>query len=309
MDETAIRDLFAERLVDRGLGEETARTIAAQLKPCVLLKLTYGWRPWRGKPGASRFGGAPDVPPNFEWPRSAYQERWGTRPNGEPYQLREEGGTPLTFVAQLNLAELHPHLPDTTLLPSRGLLSLFFDRREMPLGDDPDDPSGWRLFYFDTVDTLTAKTAPHAAGNPLKSCPIEPRRWLSLPADLTHIPGHDQLNDRAWAAILDEAQRLELDSGVYRMFGHAGTIKEPMEPQADRIRRKIGTDDAATWTAIERDIFESESREKWHLLIQFPTDFRAGVDWCEAGTLFVWIHRDDLAARRFDKVWMTWQVA
>jgi uncharacterized protein YwqG len=308
MDETAITEMFAERLVDRGLGEETARTIAAQLKPCVLLKLGYGWRPWRAKRGASRFGGAPDFPENFEWPRSAYRERWGTRPNGERYQLRQAGGNPLTFVAQLNLAELQPHLPDASL-PPRGLLSIFFDRREMPLGDDPDDPSGWRVFYFDSLEALTPKDAPPKAGQSLKTCPIESRRWLSLPADLTHVVSKDDLGDREWSALLDEAQKLEFDSGVYRMFGHAGTIKEPMEPEAERFRRKSAKDDAGKWTPAEWDQFHSESHKAWQLLIQFPTDFRAQVDWCEAGTLFVWIHRDDLAARRFDKAWMTWQVA
>jgi uncharacterized protein YwqG len=32
-----------------------------------------------------------------------------------------------------------------------------------------------------------------------------------------------------------------------------------------------------------------------------------GTMWGESGILYFWIRRDDLRARRFDKVWMTLQ--
>lgn len=58
-----------------------------------------------GRPGASRWGGAPDVPPDFEWP---YRGRF-----------------PLGFLAQINLADLLPDAENP--FPPRGLLLFFAD--------------------------------------------------------------------------------------------------------------------------------------------------------------------------------------
>ncbi len=55
--------------------------------------------------GASKFGGAPDVPPGFEWPM------WNDKPLG--------------FLAQINLEEVAPFDVEE-LLPKSGLLSFFF---------------------------------------------------------------------------------------------------------------------------------------------------------------------------------------
>jgi uncharacterized protein YwqG len=43
------------------------------------------------------------------------------------------------------------------------------------------------------------------------------------------------------------------------------------------------------------------------LLLQLDSDLAAGMEWGDAGTLYFWIHQDDLAAWRFDKVWMILQ--
>lgn len=289
MDAAAIKDVFAERLVDRGISDFAARAIAASCAPSILLKLSYGWRPWARK-GRSRFGGAPDVPRDFVWPRSQYDEIRGTRRDGEPLQLRQKGGSPLTFIAQLDLAELAPHRPAGIALPDTGLLSIFYDRREMPNGTDPCDATGWRLFHFAQTNDLRQQ-APPASIAALPACLITPREWLSLPADLSSLPKTTNLSDAGFAAILEEAQKLDLDGQQYRMFGHPGTIKQPMEPLAEKHGAAHPGGGA------------------WRLLIQFPSDARANVEWCETGTLFVWLHETDLAARAYENAWVTWQVA
>src|SRR6186713_1234987 len=89
---------IAEALTAAGL--EDAEALAAFTQPslrlhptpCELASLPLG---------ASRFGGAPDVPADFDWPGA---------------------GEPLAFVAQINLAEL-----PASELPSVGWLVFFYD--------------------------------------------------------------------------------------------------------------------------------------------------------------------------------------
>jgi uncharacterized protein YwqG len=58
------------------------------------------------EPGATRFGGPPDLSAGYAWP--------------------ERDGLPLPFVAQINLSEVAPYDP-MHLLPAEGMLSFFFD--------------------------------------------------------------------------------------------------------------------------------------------------------------------------------------
>ena len=67
------------------------------------------------KLGATRFGGKPDVPPDFVWP--TYE--------GESYDHVVKD-RPLTFLAQFNFEEL-AQFDKEHLLPDHGLLSFFYE--------------------------------------------------------------------------------------------------------------------------------------------------------------------------------------
>lgn len=67
------------------------------------------------KLGATRFGGKPDVPPDFVWP--TYE--------GESYDHVVKD-RPLTFLAQFNCEEL-AQFDKEHLLPDHGLLSFFYE--------------------------------------------------------------------------------------------------------------------------------------------------------------------------------------
>src|SRR3954467_10697148 len=77
--------------------------------------------------GSSHAGGVPDVGPDFEWPRAR---------------------SPLSFLLQVNLAELAP-LPAAVPLPPSGLLSFFYDLVRMPWGGWPRNAATapWRVLY------------------------------------------------------------------------------------------------------------------------------------------------------------------
>jgi len=47
--------------------------------------------------------------------------------------------------------------------------------------------------------------------------------------------------------------------------------------------------------------------DDWMLLLQLDSDNTGEFMWGDAGMLYYWIWKQDLAANRFDRVWMTLQ--
>jgi uncharacterized protein YwqG len=45
----------------------------------------------------------------------------------------------------------------------------------------------------------------------------------------------------------------------------------------------------------------------WTLLLQIDSEPRLGLEWADAGRLFYWIRKQDLAALRFDRCWAVLQ--
>ena len=87
--------------------------------------------------GRTRLGGVPDAPDGFQWPTRL---RTGVR-----YGDRIEAGAPLSFVAQINLAELPPVDGAEPQLPTRGMLWFFYDARFLTY--DAEDADGFRVVY------------------------------------------------------------------------------------------------------------------------------------------------------------------
>ena len=92
--------------------------------------------------GASRFGGEPDLPPDVEW------------------FANPTTGAPLSFVAQLNFAELKAFDIDNQL-PDQGILYFFYDVEAFPWGFDPKDGAGSRVYFYDgQVEQLEKRPSP-----------------------------------------------------------------------------------------------------------------------------------------------------
>lgn len=100
------------------------------------------------KLGATRFGGKPDVPPDFVWP--TYE--------GESYDHVVKD-RPLTFLAQFNCAEL-AQFDKEHLLPDHGLLSFFYETDTQCWGYDPKDKGCARVYWFEDMSALSAADFP-----------------------------------------------------------------------------------------------------------------------------------------------------
>ena len=102
-----------------------------------------------GKGSLTRFGGAPDLPEGFEWPRYGYGD---------------EAPLPLAFLAQFDCRGLAKHDKDG-LLPHEGVLSFFYEYRSQRWGYDPKDRRPARgLPLPRPVDRPERRALGHASG-------------------------------------------------------------------------------------------------------------------------------------------------
>ena len=130
-------------------------------------------------PTASRFGGLPLAPPNWQWP-VAHEE-------------------PLLFVGQINCAELSG-LAGAEQLPASGLLAFFGDH-DAVTGCFPFDSRC--VFYWPAVERLVpAKVRP----DPIEvfpTCALVPRAILDMPHPDSRAVGDFGLNEQQRRSYFD----------------------------------------------------------------------------------------------------------
>jgi len=290
----AFQDELKRKLTDAGLGS-IVNQVTQRTRPCYRVVRTLV--PESKIPiGASKFGGSPDVPAGFAWPESSNVKK--------PEALE--------FVAQIRLADLPEPFPEPA--PGNGLLS-FFTRW-----------TGGRVFYFTEGTALQRTEGPHPPVAPAPS-----GFWQTLRADFRRKPNPRHTYRAASlkfetalsladgsSSMIEQLDLSEADSEAYielreawwedgfagasvkhQIFGHASPIQNEMELQCHFLR--LGQE--PRWD-LPRDHFVAAARE-WVLLLQMDSDDGKdgpGWMWGDGGMVYFWIHRDDLAARAFDRV-------
>src|SRR5262245_4445404 len=178
-----LEEPFRQHVVACGLDELWPR-LRAVARPSYAVELVPGQKAFRR--GTSRLGGVPDLPAGWAWP--------------------EQGGKLLTFIAQINFAEV-PRLP--VPLPERGVLYFF-------LGiDEPASNIGHRVLYWDgSGGELTRPRRPAESRFLNGECTaFDPAAVLFVPAvslpSFFHDPSLDVFADR----LNELEERLENASG------------------------------------------------------------------------------------------------
>jgi len=234
----------------------------------------------------TRFGGVPLLAGDAPWPRSA-------------------AGRPLSFLGQLNSTDVNTRL-GATLLPPDTLLSFFYDLHEEPWGFDPADASGSRVLV-----TPQAAAHPRAAPAEAASFPAHatvatpartlPDRWDSPPGRPLAAALHEGVE-----AFYDAAEEQDEDVPRHRVFGWPELVQGPMQLECQLVTNGIYCGDPDGYRDPRVADLRAGARD-WLLLWQIDTDEDAGWAWGDAGTLYYWIHRDDLATGDFDRVWLIQQ--
>ncbi len=263
--------------------------IAAVEKPAIAYKLLQP----AGAPAArSRLGGIPLVPPGFTWPRSEQR--------------------PLDFMLQIDLAETAA-LDQNHLLPTSGMLTFFYDLKNLPWNYNPAHLDGFRAVYF-----------PEQSFQP----GVPPQDMIKLPErTLTFYPittfpsgctrGLERLEEAChWTReethryfnFLEAlyAQYYPKGYNIHRLLGYSHNVQNGMELDAQLVNNGVNLEKSGGYNDPRVKELEPGA-DDWQLLLQLDTDDSAGLMWGDCGMQYYWIRSADLANRRFDKAWMTWQ--
>lgn len=237
----------------------------------------------------TRVGGDPDLPDIALWPHG--------------------DGVPLSFLAQIDLAELSELIPDTPL-PKAGLLSFFYDADQRAWGFKPEDRESWRVLYFPNpftpvpLDTLPEGMPEHGR---YAQATIMVETGESLPDDLIDSFLDDK-SDRESAMledIMDQYQQC-YEGAAHQVLGFPCTIQGDMRLECQLASNGLYCGDESGYKDPRAKALEPGA-EDWQLLLQLDTDDRAGMLWGDLGTLYFWIKKQDLAEGRFDQAWMVLQ--
>lgn len=227
-------------------------------------------------PGASKLGGAPDLPSGLPWP--------------------DWNGIPLAFCAQIALTDVH-HQAQAVGLPGSGLLSFFIDYQQRADGSDASMRDGWRVLFFphDTALLRTALPAVLPAQGRFGAATMLFYAGLSLPANPTVRSSALQLTDdeRRYYENWYSDQQTALPAPRHQLFGEATQLQDDIFLTCTQAAPGL------------RD--PAHAAQDWQLLLQLDSDEACGMQWGSAGMLSFVIERSALAARQFDQAWAVLQ--
>ena len=216
----------------------------------------------------------------------APEHPWQTQFGGQPYGVdaedfpRGSDGRPLTFLAQLNFAEL----PALAGYPTEGLLQFFLGA---------DDIFG--ISYDATVPSTF-----HVRYHPVIAPDWQPQTELGA-VDEDETPLHRPLTGLFATGTLD---RMPLTPGDRRLVPLVGQdVFETTDFGLSSVSSPLGTR-IGGYPFI---VFAIDDREddKDLLLLQCDSDGHA-MEWGDGGAAQFFISADDLAARDFSRVQYTW---
>ena len=252
------------------------------------------------KLGATRFGGKPDVPSDFVWPRF----------EGESYDHVVKN-RPLSFLAQFNCEDLAQYDAEH-LLPDHGLLSFFYELDTQCWGYAPKDKGCARVYWFEDISALSAAEFPQDMEEDFQMPMIKIKLALqkSYPswADFSDIYS-EEYDYEAFYDIYGELYGEDSDE-YSQVLGWPHVIQNSMYAECDLVTQGYYLGNG--WINIPQDVrgrAEKSARDRWLLLFQLDTveeeDFE--LMFGDAGHIYFYITKEDLQARCFDNIWLILQ--
>lgn len=202
---------YSRRLVEAGLGRHEPALVGLARAGVRIESYPLGTGQRAGS--RSRLGGDPDLPDDVVWPIF--------------------GGVPQSFIAQIDLADVHPLIPG--VLPEAGLLSFFYDSAQSVWGFDPADAAASRVVHFPPDAVLHSRRSPvdhpQYVGFGARSLRFE-RDVTFCPYESFELELLDLSRDElaAYADVLGDAVL-----GGHRLLGHASPIQGDMQVECQLV--------------------------------------------------------------------------
>jgi uncharacterized protein YwqG len=246
--------------------------------------------------GRCKLGGLPDLPVGVDWPRR-----------------REK---PLAFVGQLELAEVHQHLHDPTV-PSRGLLSFFYEADLWTSGSSPADRGAWHVWLSDGP---LSRQSPPALAPPAVPDDYDPATWSFEEAGVVFVPrlslperDHRLMerfdmgssDDEAYMALMDELRRAHGLTGLTQFLGYPAEIQNDPFKTSQLASNGVGPE---AYESQPREVTRLlEARGAWRSLFQVDSIDEIRMLWADSGLLHYCMRDEDLRAGRWENSWLLMQ--
>ncbi len=257
--------------------------------------------------GTSKIGGVPHLPEGFQWPYYESDGYDGTHEN-----------RPLSFVAQIDLAAMTPFEKDN-LLPKSGYLYFFYDIVSQKWGFDPADKGCARVYYFDVpANQLKFTALPDDLEDdvrvPLSVISFETKDELPAYDEFCELTDTTRFGDDFNWDSYDETVEKTIESQEYspedvcKMLGYADLMQESMIGECAMVDAGIYCGNAEAYRSIseEKKADIAKDTPNWILLAQFGT-LSEEIMFGDCGCIYFYIRKADLAALRFDRVWLCLQ--
>ena len=238
--------------------------------------------------GSSHFGGIPDLPADFQWPR-------------------RQDGRPLSALARLDLSEIS-FWAERNHLPPEGVLTFFFDLCEQPRGFQSEDRDGLRVYFHDRDIDLVPTIAPLNLTENL----VLPASKIRFEDELTFPDFKDCLAENlpfaaseSYDAFLNSWYQQSGDgsgTGCHRLLGYPQLLEGDVREEC-ALASEGTYDQDLDGRAMDRAREVAVKASSWIMLLQVDRDTECGIDWRDRGMLYIMIERERLLERKFDQSW------
>lgn len=297
-----------------GLTPASATAIVHAARPCVWMQTRAVGNENDIPIGTTKIGGRPDLPAEFDWPMRpalpgsmpppSLWTRLFRQKEDQAWRALIGNPFPMTFIAQINLAEVRQAGPLDDEFPTDGLLSIFCET-QTGLEPGPGNQRCSRVILFPPDTPLSRRDAPEA----LRTHP-NAEHFTAVACDLRaglSLPGWDSSDMRLLGLPESDINRYvetdlsPVDPPDHRIGGHPEAQQGDMQWPCAMTAAGFNPFDPAQGRAAEAAV-PLERGAEWRLLCQIDCDVEAGTEWVNAGTFYAWIHSNALARRDFSFV-------
>ena len=283
--------------------------------------------------GSSKLGGKPDLPSDFQWyyyKGKSYEEEIAGLPPGilkyyNPDDAKYTTALPLSFIAQINLEEVHKYDKDN-LLPPKGILYFFYELENMPWGDI-HSKGGAKVYYFsgnvselqrtdypaDLKDEYKLPEMPMAFSTKNELPDFEEfMQWYFDKFEWTQTDSYDNAKVKMGFESQFGNEEQEM-SKMNKLLGYANLIQGGMLMECEAGSRNIeiyprkgGNSEKLTKNELQQ---LKDNCTKWQLLFQLESIQLKDYEmlWGDAGRIYFYINTDDLVKCNFDNCWLILQ--
>jgi len=237
--------------------------------------------------GMSRLGGMPDLPSEALWPVGPE--------------------APLSFIAQINLAEVAAVMPPNSGIPTSGLLSFFYDAvAQSAWGFAPGDDASWSVIFSADATACVPRSWPDGL--------LDEGRFGAVPLRLSleHVfPAAESFDveqlgiESPWSVygrVLGDGEEV-----VSRFLGNPEPVQGDMQLECQLASNGIYCGDGNYLSRPEAQAL-APGASAWRLLLQVDShEEETGMMWGDVGRLYFWIKEHHLASQKWGATWMVLQ--